>query len=171
MGDDRRPFVGKPTRTPRTLRVRMAAMNKSDIQKIRIDIVSEGQSALSMLMDRDGRISRQGSGVLPVDEFAVTGENDGSIFAALIEALDEQVFPHAGLYDHPNKAGVPITYSIAFQGEGEAVAAFEFRLGTETEDVGQLLPYFDQFISKAVMGTNAWYEAEKSAHEQLGEKQ
>ncbi len=143
----------------------MARMKKSDIQKVRIDIVSEGQSALSMLMDREGRISRQGSGVLPVDEFAVESSNDGSIFAALINALDEQVFEHAGLYDHPNKAGVPITYSIAFLGEGDQVAAFEFRLGTETGDVGQLLPYFDQFISKAVMGTNAWYEAEKKAHE------
>ncbi len=143
----------------------MARMKKSDIQKVRIDIVSEGQSALSMLMDREGRISRQGSGVLPVDGFAVESSNDGSIFAALINALDEQVFEHAGLYDHPNKAGVPITYSIAFLGEGDQVAAFEFRLGTETGDVGQLLPYFDQFISKAVMGTNAWYEAEKKAHE------
>jgi hypothetical protein len=142
-------------------------MQKSDIQKIRIDIISNEQSALYMLLDREGRISRQGSGVLPADTFAVESKNDGSIFAALVGALDEQVFAHTGVYDHPNKAGVPITYSIAFLGENsEDVALFEFRLGTETPDVGELLPYFDQFISKAVMGTNAWYEAEKSAAEQ-----
>jgi hypothetical protein len=142
-------------------------MKKSEIQKIRIDIISNEQSALFMLMEREGRISRQGSGVLPADEFAVESKNDGSIFAALVDALDEQVFAHAGVYDHPNKAGVPITYSIAFLGENtEDVAAFEFRLGTETPDVGELLPYIDQFISKAVIGTNAWYEAEKAAAEQ-----
>ncbi len=147
-------------------------MKKDEIEKIRIDIISNEQSALSMLMDREGRISRQGSGVLPADSFAVESKNDGSIFAALIDALDEQVFEHAGLYDHPNKLGVPITYSLAFLGDSpENVAAFEFRLGTETKDVGELLPYIDQIISKAVMATNAWYEAEKSAAEQKGDEE
>lgn len=144
-------------------------MQKSDIQKIRIDIISNEQSALFLLMDRDGRISRQGSGVLPADTFAVESDNDGSIFAHLVEALDEQLFAHAGVYDHPDKAGIPITYSIAFLGKHtEDVAVFEFRLGTETKEVGELLPYLDQFISKAVMATNSWYEAEKKAAEQKG---
>ena len=137
-------------------------INKLEIQKIRIDIISNEQSALFMLLDRDGKISRQGSGTLPADEFAVTSENDGSIFSALVDALDEKVFAHAGVYDHPNKVGMPITYSIAFLGEDPDVAVFEFRVGTETTDVGELLPYFDQFISKTVMATNAWYEAEKA---------
>ncbi|NOR52188.1 MAG: hypothetical protein GQ470_06165 [Gammaproteobacteria bacterium] len=137
-------------------------MNKTTIQKIRIDIISNDQSALSMLMDREGRISRQGSGALPADGFEVMSENDGSIFSALVDAIDEKVFEHAGVYDHPNKVGQPIVYSVAFLGEEPEVAAFEFRLGTETEDVGDLMPYFDQFISRAVMATNHWYEAEKA---------
>ena len=137
-------------------------MNKTEIQKIRIDIISNEQSALSILMDREGRISRQGSGVLPADESEVISENDGSIFSALVDAIDEKVFEHAGLYDHPNKEGLPITYSVAFLGKEPEIAAFEFRLGTETEDVGDLMPYFDQFISKAVMSTNHWYKAEKA---------
>ena len=146
-------------------------MNKTQIQKIRIDIISNEQSVLFMLLDRDGRISRQGTGILPADEFAVMSENDGSIFSALVDALDEKVFAHAGVYDHPNKVGVPITYSVAFLGEDPDVAVFEFRVGTETEDVGELLPYFDQFISKTVMATNPWYEAEKArAEKEKGEK-
>lgn len=144
-------------------------MNKDQIQKFRIDIVCDEKSALSLLMDREGRVSRQGSGSLPVDEFSVMSENDGSIFAHLIGAMDERVFDHSGVYDHPDKSGLPITYSIAFLGETpEDVAVFEFRLGTETADVGELLPYFDQFISKAVMATNDWYVAEKAAAEQKG---
>lgn len=143
-------------------------MNKNQIQKIRIDIISNEQSVLFMLLDRDGRISRQGSGVLPADEFAVESENDGSIFSALVDALDEQVFAHAGVYDHPNKVGMPITYSVVFLGEEPDVAVFEFRVGTETKDVGELLPYFDQFISKTVMATNQWYEAEKTRAEEKG---
>lgn len=137
-------------------------MNKNTIQKIRIDIISNDQSALSILMDNEGRISRQGSGILPADEFEVMSGNDGSIFSALIDAIDEKVFEHSGLYDHPDKAGQPITYSVAFLGEEPEISAFEFRLGTETKEVGELLPYFDQFISKAVMATNQWYEAEQA---------
>ncbi len=141
-------------------------MNKTQIQKIRIDIISNEQSALFMLLDRNRKISRQGNGTLPADEFAVMSENDGSIFEALVNALDDQVFAHTGVYDHPNKLGQPITYSIAFLGEEPDVAVFEFRVGTETKDVGELLPYFDQFISKTVMATNPWYEAEKARAEQ-----
>lgn len=142
-------------------------MNKQDIQRLRIDIICDGQSALSMLLDRDGRISRQGTGNLPSDEFAVISENDGSIFSSLIDALDERVFEYAGVYDHPNKRGLPITYSVAFMGAQESdVAFFEFRLGTETGDVGELLPFFTQFISKTEAATQQWYAAEKARAEQ-----
>lgn len=141
-------------------------MKKPEIQKFRIDILCDDKSALSLLMDREGRVSRQGSGELPADDFSVMSEGDGSIFAALIDALDERVFEHAGVYDHPDKSGLPITYSVAFLGEGEDVAQFEFRLGTETKEVGELLPYFSQFISKAAMATDAWYKAEKARDEQ-----
>ncbi len=144
----------------------IATMKKTDIQKFRIDIVCDDKSALSLLVDKDGRVSRQGSGSMPAEDFSVMSEGDGSIFAALLDALDEQVFDHAGVYDHPDKSGLPITYSIAFLGEGPDVAVFEFRLGTDTKDVGELLPYFDQFISKAVMATNDWYAAEKAKVEQ-----
>lgn len=137
-------------------------MKTSDIQRMRLDIVCDGQSTLSMLLDRDGRISRQGSGSLPAEPFAVMSENDGSIFARLLEALDERLFEHTGVYDHPNKAGLPITYGIAFLGNSaEEVAVFEFRLGTETEDVGELLPFFVQFIANAVTATEQWYDAER----------
>lgn len=138
-------------------------MKKEEIQKLRIDIVCDDKSALSMLMDKEGRVSRQGSGAMPADDFSVMSEGDGSIFAALIGAMDDRVFEYAGIYDHPDKSGLPITYSVAFLGNSpEDVTVFEFRLGTETKEVGELLPYFDQLISKAVMATNEWYLAEKA---------
>ncbi len=138
-------------------------MNKQDIQKIRIDIVSDDQSVLSMLFDKEGTISRQGNGTIPADPFAVMSQNDGSIFAKLIDQIDERVFAHAGVYDHPDKSGQAINYSVAMQAEDETVTFFEFRLGTQTKDVGELLPYFDQYISSAVLMTNEWYDKEKAA--------
>ena len=136
-------------------------MKKTDIQKFRIDIVSGGASALSMMLGRDGTIGRQGSGKLPADEVSVLGSSDGAIFNSLIEMLDDSVFPHADVYDHPNKMGVPIIYSVVFLGSNGDTAVFEFRFGSETPDVGELLPFFDGFIARAVALTNDWYAEEK----------
>ncbi|MDP2805780.1 MAG: hypothetical protein Q8O24_07535 [Gallionellaceae bacterium] len=137
-------------------------MLKSSIEKLRIDVVSGEESALSLLISRDGTLGRHGSGVLPADSTSVLGKTDGQIFTALIELLDEQVLAYAEVYDHPNKAGIPITCSIVFQGgDATEVAIFEFRFGSETPDVGELLPYFDTFIAQAISLTDAWYEIEK----------
>jgi len=136
-------------------------MKKIDIQKFRIDIISGSVSALSMMLCRDGTIGRQGSGKLPADEVSVLGISDGSIFNSLIDMLDDRVFAHADVYDHPNKIGIPITYSVVFLGSDEDTAVFEFRFGSETPDVGELLPFFDGFISQAVALSDNWY-AEKS---------
>jgi hypothetical protein len=137
-------------------------MNKTDIQKFRIDILSGEESVLSMLLSRDGTIARQGSGTLPADKANVLGTSDGTAFKTLIDLLDERVFPHADVYDHPHKVGVPITFSVAFLDNQEKAAIFEFRFGSETTDVGELLPFFDGFIAQAVALTNDWYTAEKS---------
>jgi hypothetical protein len=136
-------------------------MNKTDIQKFRIDIINGSTSALSMMICRDGTLGRQGSGELPADEMSVLGASDDAIFNSLIDILDERVFAHAGVYDHPNKIGVPLIYSIVFLGRNQDTAVFEFRFGSETHDVGELLPFFDGFISQAVALSNNWYAQEK----------
>lgn len=138
-------------------------MNKSDIQKFRIDIVSNEVSALSMLIGRDGTLGRQGNGMLPPDTIAVMGQTDGKVFNTLIDLLDEKVFPHADVYDHPHKLGIPLTVSVVFMGKDEKdIAIFEFSFGSETPDVGELLPYFDMFIGQAIALTDAWYAEEKA---------
>jgi hypothetical protein len=136
-------------------------MNKSDIQKFRIDILSGSESALSLMLARDGTLGRQGNGTLPVDKANALGDSDGSTFKTLIDQLDERVFPHADVYDHPHKIGIPITYSIAFLDKHEKTVVFEFRFGSETPDVGELLPYFDGFIAQAVALTDTWYAENK----------
>ena len=141
-------------------------MKVSEIEKIRIDIQSEGASSLSLMISRIGEMMRQGSGNFPADEFVADGAIDPNIFLQLIEDLDEAVFNHAMVYDHPDKSGQPITYSVAFLDNDDNTAIFEFRFGTETADVGELLPYFESFISKALILTNDWYQLEKRESEQ-----
>ncbi len=142
-------------------------MKISEIEKVRIDIQSEGVSALSLMISRIGEMMRQGSGNFPADEFVADGDIDPNIFSQLIEDLDEKIFPHAAVYDHPEKLGQPLTYSIAFLDKQDRTLVFEFRFGTETKDVGDLLPYFETFISKALILTNDWYQLEKKESENL----
>lgn len=136
-------------------------MNISDIEKIRLDIQSEGISALSFMMSRIGEMMRQGDGNFPANEFVASSDIDPNIFLQLIEDLDPKVFNFAKVYDHPEKTGTPITYSIAFLDKDDNTAVFEFRFGTETENVGELLPYFERFISRALILTNDWYQLEQ----------
>lgn len=131
---------------------------KTDIEQIRIDIESEGQSALSMLIHKDGTLNRQGNGNLPPVKVAAIGMTDGAIFRKLVDTLDERIFEQAGIYDHPNKQGQPIRYSLAFIGQKPKIKVIEFRVGLENTDVGDLLPYVDRFINVAAQMTNDWYE-------------
>lgn len=141
-------------------------MKKTDIQRIRLDILSDEKSALSILIDKDGMLKRQGNGVLPIDETEITGNVGEEYFANIVELVDEGVMPFANLYDHPNKLGTPLTVSVAFMGANNDVKAFEFRLGTETADVGDLFPFFDRFIAQVVHMTQPWYDQEKAHQEQ-----
>lgn len=136
-------------------------MKISDIEKIRIDVQSEGNSALSLMISRVGDMMRQGNGNFPINDYVACSDIDPNIFLQLLEGFDEEVFKVAAVYDHPDKSGQPITYSIAFQDKAEKALVFEFRFGTETQGTGELLPYFESFISKALMLTNDWYKLEE----------
>lgn len=142
-------------------------MKKSDNDQIDIGITADGQSALSMRLHRAGTLCRQGNGHLPPIKVSTIGMTDGNVFRHLIELLDDGIFGLPSIYDHPDKSGVPITYQIIFAGPvtgrrwrifpKRAIKGFRFSLGTETKDVGKLLPFFDRLIVKAVELTNEWY--------------
>lgn len=137
---------------------------KDDIQEVRIEIEVSGRNTLSMQLCRDGTVGRRGNGELPVVPVACLGQSDGAWFRELIQALDERVLPLQGRYDLPDKAGMPVTYTVAFLG-GQAGArrglyGFRFESGTEGRHEDSLLPYFGAFIRKAVGLTEAWYQAE-----------
>lgn len=136
-------------------------MKKESINKIRMDIISNEESVLSLLLDKSGTLYRQGHGALPVEEFAVTSESDGTVFKQVLDTLDERAFEHAGVYDHPDKSGVPVQVVLALLDDEDNTVYFEFKYGTETADVGDLLPYVDKVISNAIELTNYWYYLEK----------
>ncbi len=133
-------------------------MLRENIIKIRIDIYSEQQHALSLMLASDGAIVRQGTANLPVETAIFDGQIETSVFDSLINELDNELFAYASVYDHPDKSGRPVVYSVAFLDKQAEESFFEFRFGTQTADLGDLLPYFDHFISKAVHLTDAWYK-------------
>lgn len=141
-------------------------MTKNDIEKIRIDVQSSGNSALSLMISRVGDMMRQGNANFPINEYVACSDIDPNIFLQLIEDFDEEVLKSAAVFDHPDKSGQPLIYSIAFQDKEERDLIFEFRFGTETQGTGELLPYFEAFISKALMLTNDWYKLEEQEDNQ-----
>ena len=140
-------------------------MERNNIIKIRIDVASEQQHVLSLMLASDGTIVRQGTGSLPVEKAIFDGVIDKGVFTTLIERLDNQLFDYASVYDHPDKTGIPVVYSVAFLDDKGEACFFEFRFATQTADLGELLPYFDDFISQAVQLTDSWYQQQLVKHQ------
>jgi len=140
-------------------------MNKSDIEQIVIEIECNGESALSMMLHRDGTLNRSGNGSLPRHKVMVMGMSDGTAFRTLIAHLNENIFPHAGTYDLKVKKGFPVMYRVAFLGKDKPIAVFEFRMGLENKDAGNLVAYLDALIQEAVKLTENWYNETLKKHE------
>jgi hypothetical protein len=134
---------------------------KKDIDHILISIKSNDESLLNIKISKDGFIGRQGNGEFPVIKTSVIAQSNGEVFNTLIESLNEEVFKLANIYDHPDKSGIPITYSVIFVGQKPNAKTFEFRVGTETKNVGDLLPYFGKFIARSVKLTDEIYSHPK----------
>lgn len=134
---------------------------KSDIEDIRFDIEAGGQCALSMMICRDGTVGRKGSGSVPAPSTTVLGMADADWFSDLLASIDERVFSKAGVYDLPDKSGIPVMYKVAFLGGPTAsrsmLYGFGFKIGSEGSADGSLLPYFDRLIGQAVRLTEIWY--------------
>ena len=139
-------------------------MKKDDIDEIRIDVTAEEQLALSVRLLRDGTLGRRGSGAVPAEGPAVFGITDGRCFTELMELVDERFFEFAGAYDHPEKHGAPITYTVVFRGpkpdEGEERQSVAFRVsvGTEHEEVHPVVRYLDTLSTAVIALTEEWYQ-------------
>ncbi|HYV94451.1 MAG TPA: hypothetical protein VE978_21945 [Chitinophagales bacterium] len=133
-------------------------MTKDQIKKIRIEILCDGQPALQLFLHKDGTMERYGSGSIPIKEDFVLGLIDKKIFEQLLSNFDEKLLDNQGIYDHNDKAGIPINYSLIFLGQEPNFISYEFRLGTETKKVTPLLTYIDKFVNDAVSLTDEWYK-------------
>jgi hypothetical protein len=133
-------------------------MTKDQIEKIRVEILCNNQPALRLFLHKDGTMERYGSGSIPIKEDFVLGLIDKNIFEQLISDFDEKLFDSQGVYDHDDKSGLSINYSLNFLGQKPDVITYEFRLGTDTKKVSPILPYIDKFINKAVNLTDKWYK-------------
>jgi hypothetical protein len=132
-------------------------MKKSQIEIVRIDITPQGQSALSMLLHKDGTINRQGNGDLPPVKIAAVGMTDGAQFRTLIEKIDPDLMQESLQYKHPQPSGMPITYKIAFLGKQPLMRQYVLDFGLDNDDVHQLVKYFDHFIKLAKTSTDEFY--------------
>ena len=131
-------------------------VRKGEIFGISVHVLTAGQSALTLIINKDGSLHRQGNGAIPPLNVTVLGMTDGSYFREAIDRLDERLLDLGGVYDHPDKSGVPVEYEIAFAGE-RGVRTFRFSLGTMTRSVGDVFPRLDAFVSKLVEMTDEWY--------------
>lgn len=139
-------------------------MKKSDITQIRITVQVSGKPTLNLLLDKDGTINRQGSGTAYENETMVLGMSDGTAFKALVKHLDGKLLAGSSLsaYDHPDKKGDVLEYEIVFIGKKPLIKVFKFSLGSQSDNVGEVFPYFLNFTQHALSLTEEWYRTDRN---------
>lgn len=136
-------------------------MTKNEVEQIIITGKADGKEFLQILLHRDGTLNREGTDIdSNDDESMVIGMSDGSAFQELLESLDESLLADENMnsvYDYPDKTGTLLEYTIVFLGEKPKIIVYKFNLATHTKEVGEVFPYFYNFISRAVALTEKWY--------------
>jgi hypothetical protein len=132
-------------------------MNKNQIEEIFIKKRIDFFVVLELSIKANGQIQRRGDAELPSKRTVVNGMADPVIFSQLINSLDERIFHLSDVYDSPDKPGKLVVYTIRFLGKKPPHLDFQFYVGSESEKVGDLLPYLQAFISRALVLTDDWY--------------
>jgi hypothetical protein len=130
-------------------------MKKEEVLEIRIEMTINMQTALFIVLGKDGSLARQGNGNREILKERYLSESDESLFIKLMETIEEDLFDHFGVYDMPEKDGDPCRLSVVFKNEKE-VKGFEFYYGYKSKHG----PHVDvlKLVEEAVNLTEGWYQ-------------
>ncbi len=129
--------------------------SKDEIEQIKIEVEADGRNTLWLAIRKDGGVQRQ-SYENP-SNIEVAGIADPLIFQQLIDELEDAILDQDGVYNHPQKLGREMRYSLTFIAADDRIKLFEFHVGDENTDVGELMPYVNDYIQKAMQLTDDWY--------------
>ncbi len=131
-------------------------MVKYLIDKILITLEVGDQTALLILVAKDGSVHRKGNGnPANTDLVLAQGISHDGHFEALMMTIDESIFNHTGVIRLPNPAGRECRLSLIFQGRNEADFSFRVIYSEESEGPPQELA---QILINAVKITEGWYQ-------------
>lgn len=134
-------------------------MQRDEITEVEIAVEFGGVNLLHMLLFQDGQVNRRGNGNLPALTTAFMGHSDGSVFRELVDLADkENVLPRQGVYDSAGAQQMCLRYYVAFSGQDGNAAVFDFRVGRTGDNIPVLMPFFNYFVSNAVMLTEPLYQ-------------
>ncbi len=130
-------------------------MTKHLIDKVLITLEVGDQTALLILLARDGSVHRKGNGSPDASNLrlAQAVSPDGH-FEALMMTIDDSIFQHAGVIRAPNPQGRECRMSIVFQGKGGLDYSFRVIYGEKSDGPPQELA---QILINAVKLTEDWY--------------
>src|SRR5512139_228530 len=131
----------------------MAAV--SDIRLLHIALATGGEPALFILLAADGTINRLGRGSsTDEDRTFYIGVTKEPLFENLVWHLSDELLKHMGVYDVPEKRGVPCELTIGFRFADATENGFTFRYGSESIGPPQAIR---QFVKAALQITHSWF--------------
>lgn len=128
---------------------------------VAITLMVDEQQVLFVLLAVDGSINRAGSGTVDDDERDLfIGVTEDPLFETFISRIPEEIFEHAGRYEHPSPEGAPCQLTIIFRlkEQEDQATGFEFIYGAESEGPPQEIR---EMVVSALEITQPWYEQQK----------
>lgn len=126
-----------------------------DVNSLTVSLDVAGNTALFILLDRDGTMNRQGSGQVDTDEHdMVISSIPATALDHTLEPLTPEWLERDGVYQMPDPQGTPCELTLMLSGDDEALT-FAFHYGTESRGVP---PPFRTVVERAVQATQAAYD-------------
>jgi hypothetical protein len=132
-----------------------------------IKITYRGDTALLLLLSRDGTINRMGDGAPPIADGSTLyiGKVTEPLFERLMEVIPAQLwqFRHVGRLDLDDRVGEDCVLTVMFgQSDTESGFLFEILFGSESGGVPRELQLI---LSRAVELTDPWWQEMRSIQE------
>jgi len=136
-------------------------MNKDQVDGIIVTLKADDEIVLHVLLDKDGSINRIGDGVLGSDDRDMySGVAEEPLFERLRDEIDETLLEHDGIYELPDKVGIPLELTFIFKDGDDQTASLQFKYGAESQ--GLPLEVLN-FLRAAEGTTSAWHADQKQS--------
>lgn len=139
-------------------------MNPEQIRKVHLALEVEGNTVLSILLTREGKINRMGNGTGDPEQSGwFMGQTEEPLLADWVKLLSPELMELTGRYEYPDPLGERCELTITLEDETGNSTGFAFTYGTESDGPPEEI---FELVNAAMDLSEPWWEAQRLRKQQ-----